>query len=50
MLQLIKIEHYFDSEGCNLKDGDQDDRQTYMTDILDKNTLILTFYGCLEAK
>ena len=21
-----------------------------MTDILDKNTLILTFYGCLEAK
>ena len=24
--------------------------QTYMTDILDKNTLILTFYGCLEAK
>ena len=24
--------------------------KTYMTDILDENTLILTFYGCLEAK
>ena len=24
--------------------------KTYMADILDKNTLILTFYGCLEAK
>ena len=24
--------------------------KTYMTDILDKNTLILTFFGCLEAK
>ena len=24
--------------------------KTYMTDILDKNTLLLTFYGCLEAK
>ena len=24
--------------------------KTYMTDILDKNTLMLTFYGSLEAK
>ena len=24
--------------------------KTYIADILDKNTLILTFYGCLEAK
>ena len=24
--------------------------KTYLTDILNKNTLILTFYGCLEAK
>ena len=24
--------------------------KTYMTDILDKNTLIFTFYGSLEAK
>ena len=24
--------------------------KTYMTDVLDKNTLVLTFYGCLEAK
>ena len=24
--------------------------KTYKTDILDKNNLMLTFYGCLEAK
>ena len=24
--------------------------KTYLTDILNKNTLTLTFYGCLEAK
>ena len=24
--------------------------KTYLTYILNKNTLILTFYGCLEAK
>ena len=24
--------------------------KTYMTNMLNKNTLILTFYGCLEAK
>ena len=24
--------------------------KTNMTDILDKNTLMLTFYGCLEVK
>ena len=27
MLQPIKMEHYFDSEGWNIKDGDQDGRQ-----------------------
>ena len=27
MLQPIKMEHYFDSEGCNIKDGVQDGRQ-----------------------
>ena len=24
--------------------------KTYMTNILDKNTLMLTLYGCLEVK
>ena len=27
MLQLIKMEHYFDSEGWNIKSGVQDGRQ-----------------------
>ena len=27
MLQPIKTEHYFDSEGWNIKDGVQDGRQ-----------------------
>ena len=27
MLQTIKIEHNFNSEGWNIKDGVQDDRQ-----------------------
>ena len=27
MLQPIKMEHYFDSEGLNIKDGVQDGRQ-----------------------
>ena len=27
MLQPIKTEHYFDSEGLNVKDGVQDGRQ-----------------------
>ena len=27
MLQSIKMEHYFDSEGWNFKDGVQDGRQ-----------------------
>ena len=27
MLQHIKIEHYFDKEGLNIKDGVQDGRQ-----------------------
>ena len=27
MIQTIKIEHWFDSEGCNIKDGALDGRQ-----------------------
>ena len=27
MIQIIKIEHWFDSEGWNIKDGVQDGRQ-----------------------
>ena len=33
MLQPIKMEHYFDSEGINLKGGDQDDRQLGFSDL-----------------
>ena len=54
MLQPIKMEHYFDSEGWNIKDGVQDGRQlgfkTYMTNRLDKNALNLTFYEYLDAE
>ena len=41
MIQTIKMKHWFDSEGWNIKDGVQDGRQlvpkTYLTNILDKN-------------
>ena len=54
MLQPMKMEHYSDSEGWNIKDGVRVAvslaSKTYMTNMLNKNTLILTFYGCLEAK
>ena len=54
MLQPIKMEHYFDSEGRNIKDcvkmAVSWASKTYLTDKFDKNTLIFTFYGCLEAK
>ena len=38
MLQPIKMEHYFDSEGCNLNDVDQDDRQLGFSDLYDRHT------------
>ena len=46
MMLTINIEHCFDSEGWNIKDGIQkapQARKTYLTNILDKNILILTF-------
>ena len=54
MLQPIKIKKYFDSEVKILKMASKMAvslaSKTYMTDILDKNTLMLTFNGSLEAK
>ena len=54
MLQPIKTEPYFDSEGwtikMSLKMAISLASKTYFTNILIKNTLTLTFYGCLETK
>ena len=51
MIQTIKMEHCFDSDVGNIKNGVRDGRQlgSYLTNILDENILILTFYGCIEA-
>ena len=38
MLQPIKMEHYFDSEGWNIKDGVQDGRQLGLEDLYDQHT------------
>ena len=38
MLQPIKMEHYFDSEGWNIKDGFQDGRQLGFLDLYDRDT------------
>ena len=38
MLQSIKMAHDFDSEGCNLRDSDQDDRQLGFSDLYDRHT------------
>ena len=38
MIQTIKIEHYFDSEGCNIKDGVQNGRQLGSEDLFDQHT------------
>ena len=53
MIQTIKSEYGFDSEGRNLKISSKMAvsyvPKTYFTKNLDINILILTFYGCLEA-
>ena len=38
MLQAIKMEHYFHSEGRNIKDGVQDGRQIGSKDLYDQHT------------
>ena len=38
MVQPINMEHYFDSEGCNIKDGVQDGRQLGFLDLYDRHT------------
>ena len=56
MLQPIRMEHYFDPKGSNIKDGVQDGRPSVRllrpiwSTYSNKKTLILTFYECLEAK
>ena len=49
------MEHYFDSEGRNIKDGVQDGRQLGFKDLYDQHTRLkkhftVDFYLCLEAK
>ena len=38
MLQQIKMEHCFDSEGWNIKDGVQVGRQVGFLDLYDQHT------------
>ena len=38
MIQTIKMEHFFDSEGWNIKDGVQNGRQLGSEDIFDQQT------------
>ena len=38
MTQTIQIEHCFDSEGCNSKDGVQNGRQLGSKDLFDQYT------------
>ena len=38
MIQTIKMEHWFDSEGWNIKDGDQDGRQLGSQELFDQHT------------
>ena len=38
MLQPIKMEHCFDSEGWNIKDSVQDGRQLGFLDLYDQHT------------
>ena len=38
MIQTIKIEHWFDSEGWNIKDGVKDGRKLGSKDLSDKQT------------
>ena len=38
MIQTIKMEHCFDSEGWNIKDGVQDGRQLGTYDLSDQHT------------
>ena len=38
MLQPIKMEHYFDSEGWNIKDSVEDVHQLGFLDLYDRHT------------
>ena len=38
MIQTIKMEHWFESEGWNIKDGVQDGRQLGSQDLFDQHT------------
>ena len=38
MIQTIKLEHCFDSEGWNIKDDVQNGRQLGSEDLFDQNT------------
>ena len=38
MIQMIKMEHWFDSEGWNIKDGVQDGRQLASQELFGQHT------------
>ena len=38
MIQTIKMEHWFESEGWKIKDGVQDGRQLGSQELFDKHT------------
>ena len=40
MIQMIKMEHWFDSEGWNIKDGVQDGRQLGCYELSDQKNSI----------